>query len=142
MLVAGAYWRTDGPTSTVPNAMARPELAHYVEGWPRPGDMGAIAEAGDPIGAAWLRFFSEDDPGYGFINAATPELSVGVRQQWRRQGVGTRLLSGLLAEAREGGLTTLSLSVERDNAARRIYERLGFQTVEEVGGSLAMLLQL
>jgi ribosomal protein S18 acetylase RimI-like enzyme len=156
MLMAAAFWRADGPAGSLGEVMAQPELAHYVAGWPRPRDMGVVAEAGHPVaeaghpvaeaghpvGAAWLRFFPENDPGYGFVDAGTPEVSVGVAHQWRGLGVGTRLLSAILAQARGAGLTTLSLSVEPDNQALRLYGRLGFQKVGEVGGSLTMLLRL
>lgn len=135
-------WRPEGPIRTVDEVMAEPQLAHYVAGWPRPGDRGVIAEDGGPVGAAWLRFFPDSDPGYGFVDAATPELSIGLMQQWRGQGIGTRLLDALLAQARGGGVTRISLSVEKDNPARRLYERLGFQAVGAVGGSLTLLLQL
>ena len=89
-----------------------------------------------------LRFLPASDPGYGFVDAGTLEVSVGVAQHWRRQGVGTRLLSALITQARAADLTMLSLSVEPDNEALRLYERLGFTKVGEVGGSLTMLLQL
>jgi len=36
----------------------------------------------------------------------------------------------------------LSLSVEVDNYARRLYERVGFRQVGEVNGSVTMLLRL
>lgn len=142
MLVAAAFWRPDGPTGSVPDVMARPELAHYIAGWPLSRDSGVIAEAGLPIGAAWLRFLPESDPGFGFVDAGTPEVSVGVVPHRRRQGVGNRLLRALLAQARDAGLTTLSLSVEADNDALRMYTRLGFQKVGQVGGSFTMLLRL
>lgn len=142
MLVAAAFWRPDGPTASVRDVMAQPELAHYVAGWPQPGECGVIGEAGRPVGAAWLRFFPESDPGYGFFDAGTPEVTIGVAQQWRGLGVGTRLLSALVAQARGAGLRALSLSVEPDNDARRLYERFGFLTVGGDGRSLTMLLRL
>lgn len=143
MLVAAAFWRPDGPSGSVAEVLSRPEFAHYVAGWPRPDDLGVIAKDGQqPIGAAWVRFFSESDPGYGFVDAATPELSMGVMRAWRGRGIGFRLLSGLIAHAREHGLASLSLSVEPDNYARRLYERVGFRTVDEVGGALTMFLIL
>ena len=40
------------------------------------------------------------------------------------------------------GLPALSLSVESDNYARGLYERVGFKAVRAVGGSLTMLLRL
>ncbi len=143
MLVAAAFWRPDGPSGSVAEVLSQPELAHYVVGWPRPGDLGVLALDGQqPVGAAWVRLLSESDPGYGFVDAATPELSMGVLQAWRGRGVGSRLLDALIVAAREHGLPSLSLSVERDNYARRLYERVGFRQVDEVGGALTMLLQL
>ncbi len=112
-------------------------------GWPRPGDLGVLAvDEQRPVGAAWLRLLPESDPGYGFVDAATPELSMGVVQAWRKRGVGRRLLDALVAAAREQGLASLSLSVEVDNYARRLYERVGFRQVGEVNGSVTMLLRL
>lgn len=142
MLVVAAFWRPDGPAGTSDVVLRTPELAHYVSGWPQPGDLGVIAEADEPIGAAWLRFFNGDDPGYGFTDAQTPEVSMGVLSAWRGQGVGRRLLERLISAAREMGLPSLSLSVESDNYAHRLYEDLGFKTVTETGGSITMKLRL
>jgi len=142
MLATAAFWRPDGPTGTVRAVMDRPELAHYVAGWPQPGDLGVIAEDPRPVGAAWLRFLPASDPGFGFVDAGTPEVSMAVLLGWRGQGVGTRLLRALIAQAREADLPALSLSVESDNYARHLYERTGFQLVDETGGSLTMLLRL
>lgn len=53
MLVAAAFWRPDGPGGTVAAVLSDSKLAHYVEGWPRPGDLGVIAsEEQQPVGAA------------------------------------------------------------------------------------------
>ena len=143
MLVAAAFWRPDGPSGSVTEVLSEPTLAHYVTGWPRAGDLGVIAlDEHEPVGAAWLRLLAESDPGYGFVDAATPELSMGVVRAWRGRGVGSRLLDALIAAAREQGLGSMSLSVEPDNRARRLYERAGFRQVGEVSGSLTMLLQL
>jgi ribosomal protein S18 acetylase RimI-like enzyme len=45
----------------------------------------------------------------------------------------------LLAVAGEHGAPGVSLSVEADNPARRLYERAGFAVVREGGGALTML---
>lgn len=97
MLVAAAFWRPDGPHGSVTEVLSQPQLAHYVADWPCPGDLGIIALDGQrPVGAAWLRLLPESDPGYGFVDAATPELSMGVLQAWRERGVGPRLLDALI----------------------------------------------
>lgn len=143
MLVAAAFWRPDGPSGGVADVLSRPQLAHYVVGWPRAGDLGVVALDGQrPVGAAWVRLFPEADPGYGFVDATTPELSMGVEQSWRGRGIGTRLLDALIAAAREEGLASLSLSVEADNYARRLYERAGFEQVDEAHGAVTMVLRL
>ena len=89
------------------------------------------------IGAAWLRLLSGDQRGYGYVDDATPELTIAVVPECRGKGVGTRLLSHLLATA-ESCYSSLSLSVLTDNPALRLYERLGFETVGTCGRSLVM----
>jgi len=122
----------------------QPELAHYVQGWPQPGDLGLLAAeatTGKPLGAAWLRLFSPEDPGYGFVAKGIPELSIALLPDCRGQGVGTALLEGLLAAARER-YTVVSLSVSAENPAARLYERVGFAVHERAGDSLTMVLKL
>lgn len=140
MLAVAADWRPGARLRSIPELMAVPALAHYVADWPRKGDAGFVAEEGEPLGAAWWRLFTVDDGGYGFIDEATPELSIGVVPEARGRGVGTLLLRALIDAAQRSALPALSLSVERDNPAALLYERLGFQTVLPVGGSLTMVL--
>lgn len=57
-------------------------------------------------------------------------LTVGVVPTARREGIATRLLDGLLAEARRRGAVEAFLEVRIDNdAARQLYERGGFTQV-------------
>ncbi|MGW7072581.1 hypothetical protein ACWGII_29645 [Streptomyces sp. NPDC054855] len=46
-----------------------------------------------------MRFFTEDEPAYGFVHADIPELAIGVVADWRGRGVGRALLRAL-ADAR------------------------------------------
>ena len=91
-----------------------------------------------PESAAWLRVFPPDEPGYGFIDIATPEVTIAVVPEWRRKGVGRDLLMTLLEAARALGFTAVSLSVSKDNPAATLYERCGFRRVGETGGSWTM----
>ncbi len=110
-------------------AFAMPHVRHYLEGWGRPADAAVVALAADGrrLGAAWYRLFSIDDPGWGFVAPDIPELSIGVAAEARGMGVGSALLDALLTLAREQGYRAISLSVDRQNPARRLYERKGFR---------------
>lgn len=63
------------------------------------------------------------------MNAETPELTIAVRQDLRGRGIGGALLDELIAAARKAGLPALSLSVEPDNPALRLYERAAFRVI-------------
>jgi len=83
-----------------------------------------------------------DDPGYGFVDAQTPEITIGVVPSWRGKGVGRRLLTALIDVAGADSHSALSLSVEEDNYAFRLYESLGFRTVGRVGNAWTMVISL
>ena len=110
-------------------AFAMPHVRRYLDGWGRVGDTAVIAVAADGqrLGAAWYRLFPADDPAWGFVAPDVPEISIGVAATARGKGVGSALLDALLTLAREQGHRALSLSVDRQNPARRLYERKGFQ---------------
>lgn len=124
-------WRPSTEAPSIEAVFADPVLGHYVASWPGPDDHGVVAEddSGAPIGAAWWTFLPADDPGFGFVASDVPELSVGVVVAWRGRGVGTAMLTSLLAHADERGPERVSLSVEPDNPALRLYERHGFVVV-------------
>jgi GNAT superfamily N-acetyltransferase len=120
----------------------QPDLARYVSGWmERPGDLGLVAEVdGEPVGAAWLRRWPSGARGYGFVDEATPELSMSLLPGYRGRGIGTVLLHRLLTEAAQEA-DAVSLSVSESNPARRLYERFGFVVVGESEGGAAKMLK-
>jgi ribosomal protein S18 acetylase RimI-like enzyme len=127
-----------------PEIVRQPELSCYVAGWGRADDAGFVAlleETFEPVGAVWIRLLQGADKGYGYMDDATPELTVALRPAARGQGVGTQLMQEMLAAAR-GKYATLSLSVSVENPARRLYQRLGFETVGQTGTSLTMKFKL
>jgi ribosomal protein S18 acetylase RimI-like enzyme len=124
------------------DAIEAPEIIRYLPEWDRRGDRVLIAEAdGRAVGAAWYRLYPAVDPGYGFVDTDTPELSIAVAADWRGRGVGKALLGRLLEVARCDGFPGLSLSVARSNVtARSLYERCGFVVVaiDEVEDGVTM----
>lgn len=135
MLVEAVNWAQERHRSR-DQIMSAPETARYVAGWPRPGDLGVIADAGGrPVGAAWLRFFAAGAPGYGFVGAGVPELSIGVAAAWRGRGVGRALLRALASQARATGIGRISLSVGRANYAHGLYLKEGYRIVDSSDAS-------
>ena len=134
MLHHAYYWRERAPQDPMEGSVQR-----YVMSWGRPGDAAVIAydETGN-VGAAWYRLFKEREPGYGFVDEQTPELSIAVVPSRRGKGFGDELLAALLAQARKDGFKQISLSVEPDNPAVALYERHGFERVSEDDGAYTM----
>lgn len=143
MLAEAVAWRPNAARQGIAEILANPDLALYVEGWGRPNDVGFIAEQNRrPVGAAWRRSFTTDRQGYGFISPEVPELTIAVRQAMRGLGVGSALLHALLDEARQAQCAALSLSVEEENPAIDLYERLGFARVGRVQNAWTLRLDI
>jgi ribosomal protein S18 acetylase RimI-like enzyme len=142
-LYEAAFWR-EGPRPPLDEVLSHPRVAVYIEGWGRSGDTAVVARdsTGAIGGAAWFRFFTEASHGYGFINDAVPEVTIGLDELWRGLGIGTRLITALHTEARASGIARLSLSVEHDNRALRLYQRLGYGELTRDNGAVTMLAEL
>jgi ribosomal protein S18 acetylase RimI-like enzyme len=133
MLRHAYYWRSPEELERGVHAM------NYVENWGRQGDSAVIAlDRGFPVGAAWYRLFKESRRGYGFVDEATPELSIAVVPSRRGHGIGGDLMTALLDQARREGYEAISLSVAKDSPAVGLYERYGFAKVDERDGALTM----
>ncbi|MGH3299793.1 MAG: GNAT family N-acetyltransferase, partial [Trebonia sp.] len=93
MLVAAVNWSPEWKPRSRRRVLTVPATARYIAGWPRGTDLGVIAEAGTgPVGAAWVRFFTTEEHGYGFLAPDVPELTIGVAAAWRGRGAGRALL--------------------------------------------------
>jgi GNAT superfamily N-acetyltransferase len=113
----------------------------YVQNWGRPGDAGVIVSDGpNAYGAAWYRLFPSDAPGFGFVDEATPEVTIAVVPSKRGHGTGAELLEALLAQAREDGFPRLSLSAEPGQTA--FYEKHGFHELRREDGTVTMVADL
>jgi ribosomal protein S18 acetylase RimI-like enzyme len=113
--------------------LATPSLARYVVGFgDAPGDLGVVAEVQHgPIGAAWVRLLAGENRGYGWIDDDTPELAIAVSPEHVGSGAGTLMMRELVKLASDR-FAAISLSVRKNNPARRLYLRLGFTPVKKV----------
>ena len=111
-------------------AVAALERAEFPDGadegmlarlWETDGGVILAAEEGnDLLGYVWARFVLDE----GEIG------NIAVAPEHRRCGVGAALLGALFAESERRGAAVLQLEVRESNlAARRLYEKNGFETV-------------
>jgi len=136
-------WRAPVPSQDPEAVVEQTGHAYLLEEWGGAGDTAAVAEIeGRAVGAAWYRLWTDAMHSYGYVDASTPELGLGVDPRFRRRGIGTSLLASLLARAEEQGVRSLSLSVERDNPAVLLYRKLGFERHADVANAWAMVKRL
>lgn len=127
-----ALYVEEGREPFTRDALRLPNVARYVEGWGRAGDLGFVAVAdatGEAVGAVWSRLSTGDDRGFAYLDDDTPELGIALLPEHRGRGVGTLLLTHYL-EAAGTLFPAVCLSVSPNNPAMRLYERLGFTTVD------------
>jgi len=143
MLYTALDWRPDVELPPRAWVLEHPQVAPFHAGWGREGDTGLVAEEdGRPCGLAWYRFFSEDDHGEGFVDEATPEVAVAVVEGKRGRGVGCALMVAIHERARARGVERISLSVDPDNPARRLYLRLGYADLAPGDENGRMIIEL
>lgn len=84
----------------------------------------------------------DGEPAGRLIVARWPEelrvVDIALLPRYRGRGTGGALMRRLIEEAEERGVKT-SIHVERFNPAQRLYTRLGFRAVAEVGGVYLLL---
>ena len=106
-------------------------------------DLGVVAnDDQNAIGAIWGRSFSRSNPGYGFINRNTPEISMAVIDEYRGRGIGTNLIRMITQHYSAIGVQNISLSVDSRNRAMNLYKRLGFKSYQQNGHNITMRLRI
>lgn len=97
-------------------------------------DLGLYALKDNKIsGAIWLRLLKESDNSNGYINDTTPVLTIGVKPEFRGEGIGSSMLEQLILEA--GSLyENISISVLNDNKTVSYFEKFGFIKIEDSYG--------
>ena len=90
------------------------------------------------VGAVWTRIMDD----YGHIADDTPSLAISLFKDYRNQGIGTKLLRQMLQLLLRDGYRQVSLSVQKANYAARMYQKAGFEVLEEKGEEYLMRCEL
>ena len=86
------------------------------------GDFLVVCSDERPIGRLYI----------GRLETEVRIVDITLLPEHRGQGIGTRLIQGVMADAQETG-GRVTLYVEAFNPAYRLYERLGFERIGEHG---------
>ena len=97
------------------------QTAHYDEHYDVDGFL-IIERDGRPVG----RFYVDRD------DDDIRVVDIALLPEERRRGIGAKLMSDVIEEARRTS-RKVSIHVEHDNPAMRLYERLGFQRCGDTG---------
>lgn len=107
----------------------KPELQVYIKDFGKEKDDYCLCAEVDKkiIGAVWVRNIR----GYGGIDDITPELAISLYRDFRGYGIGTTMMKEILGYLKNAGYSKMSLSVQKDNYAVKMYLSLEFQIVNE-----------
>lgn len=135
-----AIYIPDGTAAPPKSVITYPELQVYIADFGNSKhDKALIAEVdGNIVGAIWARIMND----YGHIDDNTPSLAMSVLKAYRGMGIGTSLLTQMMSTEKAAGYAKLSLSVQKDNYAVKLYRKAGFIAVKETDEEYIMIVNL
>lgn len=141
MLYEAVFWRRGIGTPSLEEGLAYPDVSKALADWGnRDGDVSVIATVhSTPVGAAWYRYWTNDNFIRGYVDEKAPVLVIGVHRDYRQQGIGSKMIDWLLEYASEHAVSQISLSVSKDNYAINLYRQKDFLEVADSGDSFLMM---
>ena len=118
----------------------QPELRIYYENFGTGrADYCIVADAdGKVVGAVWTRIMND----YGHVDDETPSFAISLHKEYRGKGIGTQMIQEMLSLLKKKGYSRASLAVQKANYAVRMYEKVGFKTVDENAEEYIMICEL
>jgi len=145
MLYEAVFWRKGPNTPSFEEGLELPDVKKAIDDFEkRDGDVAVVAFSDDhtPVGAAWLRYWNEKDSIRGFIAENIPVLVLGVKGEFRQQGIGSRLIEWLIDYSSEHSIQQISLCVSKDNHALDLYRKTGFIEFSDLDHSFNMVTKI
>ena len=123
-----AIFIPEGMDKPPKSIIEQPELQVYIEDFGKKDDWCLVAEVkGKIVGAVWVRIMND----YGHIDNETPSFAISLYEEYRNMGIGTALMRDMLEFLKNKGYRRTSLSVQKVNYAVRMYQKVGFEVVDE-----------
>ncbi len=135
-----AIFIPEGMKAPDKDIIKQPELRIYYEDFgSSSADNCLVAEEeGKVIGAVWTRIMND----YGHVDDSTPSFAISLCKEYRGLGIGTQLMKEMLKLLKEKGYERASLAVQKANYAVKMYEKAGFEIVDEKEEEYIMVCRL
>ena len=123
-----AIFIPEGMDKPPKSIIERPELQVYIKDFGKADDWCFVVEIKEKIvGAVWVRIMND----YGHIDDETPSFAISLYAEYRNMGIGTALMRDMLEFLKNKGYKQTSLSVQKENCAARMYQKVGFEVIDE-----------
>ena len=135
-----AIFIPEGVEPPAKDIVEKPELRIYTDGFgSQKGDNCLVADfGGKVVGAVWTRIMND----YGHVDDETPSFAISLYKEYRGQGIGSQLMVKMLELLKWQGFEKASLAVQKANYAVKMYENVGFKTVDENAEEYIMVCEL
>ena len=124
-----AIYQPDKTNLAPRSIIKKPELQVYIKDFgTKKDDYCFCAEVdGKIVGAVWVRNIN----GYGSVDNNTVEFAISVFDEYQKMGIGTALMNKMLEHLNKLNYSKASLAVQKENYAIRMYQKVGFEIVDE-----------
>lgn len=123
-----AIFIPEGVAEPPRSIILQPELQVYLSEFGKKDDNALVAEVdGKVVGAVWTRIMND----YGHIDNETPSFAISLYQEYRGFGIGTEMMTQMLAVLKKKGYKKASLAVQQANYAVKMYKKVGFKIIDQ-----------
>ncbi len=135
-----AIFVPEGMSAPPKSILNQPELQVYITDFgKKKDDIGLVAEVDQKVvGAVWVRIMND----YGHVDNDTPSFAISLYKDYRGFGIGTNLMKEMLRILKVRGYKQASLAVQKANDAVRMYQKTGFEIIDENKEEYIMLCHL
>ena len=135
-----AIFIPEGVEAPEKDIVEKPELRVYTDDFgSRKGDNCLVADLGGKVvGAVWTRIMND----YGNVDDDTPSFAISLYKEYRGKGIGTELMVKMLELLKRQGYERASLAVQKANYAVKMYEKVGFKTIDDNAEEYIMVCDL
>lgn len=124
-----AIYQPDKTNLAPRSIIENPDLQVYIKDFgTKKDDYCFCAEVENKVvGAVWVRSIN----GYGSVDNDTVEFAISVFEEYQKMGIGTALMNKMLEHLNKLNYPKVSLAVQKENYAVRMYQKVGFEIVDE-----------